>query len=119
MERVHHVTDQVDLGSQVLDSGAPPPPPQEGEGDPSGQAPSSWEGALVWVARHLGCGPRCEWYPWDPGWAFLGLSFPICPKKGFVVFKGFAVCLGWGQAGWEGRLLGPPPAGAHWARDTT
>ena len=84
MERVHHVTDQVDLGSQVLDSGAPPQPPQEGEGDPSGQAPSSWEGALVWVARHLGCGPRCEWYPWDPGWAFLGLSFPICPKKGFA-----------------------------------
>lgn len=49
VERVHHVTDQVDLSSQVLDSGinSPPPTTMRGKRDPSGQAPSSWEGALA------------------------------------------------------------------------
>lgn len=61
VDRGHHITDQVDLGSQVLDSGEPPPPQREGKGDLSGtgiQQPGRSSGLGGWTP-----GPCSEFGP--------------------------------------------------------
>lgn len=76
---VHHIPGQVDLGSQVLDSGKPPA--VRGRRGPPGTGPEQLGEAQAWEAGHLGQVPLCSdthgtrVAPWDPL-----LSVPQCAR---------------------------------------
>ena len=93
------------------------------KGTYQGQALSGREGALAWVAGHLGCGPCSEFGTHrtlgGPLWASAS---PCVPRKAVSINPHAKtleyVLVGGGQGG-KGSSGSPPPAGAHWARDTT
>ena len=111
MDGVHHVTDQVDLGSQVLDSGGIHPRSEREKGPIRGRHHAAGEGAPAWVAGHLGGGPRSAPHPGPEA----GLSGPpppalyqekLCSET--LMLKASACVLAGGRAGWEGIVLQPP-----------
>lgn len=124
---IHHVPGQVDLGSQVLDSGEPPT--VRGRRVSPGTGPREAGGAAGLGGWTPGPGPCSARMPTGPGWRpgthfSLGLSVPVGTKilrKAATFTDGCSECVGRvaGERVGGRPGEGPAPQAAHRARDTT